>query len=214
MGELGSGLTNEAANAPYIVVDLLTVVGESLYVAGAFSEAGGISAANIARWDGGTWHALGSGVDSQVLALATDGVNLYVSGHFTTAGGISANQLAQWDGDSWHVLGSATAIGRFDRVNALAAGGGNVYISGEFHSVGGVAANNIARWDGAAWRSLGSGIASEESEIPFIFPVLGLSASELFIGGTFISAGGRPSVGFARWSIRPLRHVFLPSVSS
>ena len=59
----------------------------NLYVGGSFTIAGGVFATNIAKWNGSTWSALGSGVGGEVWALAVSGRDLYVGGWFTTAGG-------------------------------------------------------------------------------------------------------------------------------
>jgi hypothetical protein len=80
--------------------------GLALFVAGAFSRAGGASgilARNIAKWDGQQWHALGLGIGGgfpEQLAVADDGrgPSLFVSGLFSTAGGGTARTIAQWVG--------------------------------------------------------------------------------------------------------------------
>ena len=78
----------------------------NLYAGGFFTTAGGVSANYIAKWDGSSWSALGSGIDNLVLALAVDGAgNLYAGGSFTTAGGVIANNIAKWDGSGWSALG-------------------------------------------------------------------------------------------------------------
>src|SRR5258708_38631056 len=48
---------------------------------------GGVAANYIARWNGNSWSALGSGMDSVVLALAGSSSDVYAGGSFTTAGG-------------------------------------------------------------------------------------------------------------------------------
>lgn len=59
-----------------------------LYAGGYFTTAGGVVANNIARWDGISWSALGSGINDNVYTLTVDGAgNLYAGGYFTTAGG-------------------------------------------------------------------------------------------------------------------------------
>jgi hypothetical protein len=84
--------------------------GDALHVAGTFTTLGGVSAENIAKWDGATWSALGSGLNGSTLALQVfndgAGTALYAGGSFNTAGGASANHIARWNGTSWSALGS------------------------------------------------------------------------------------------------------------
>src|SRR5258707_1236971 len=70
----------------------------NLYIGGVFTAAGGVTANHIAKWDGSSWGALGSGINGDVFALAVSGSDLYAGGYFTTAGGIAANYIAKWDG--------------------------------------------------------------------------------------------------------------------
>ena len=69
-----------------------------LYVGGFFTEIGGISAQNIARFDGINWFSLGSGLDGGpgFRGLAADENNVYVSGQFTSAGGKPSYRFAIW----------------------------------------------------------------------------------------------------------------------
>jgi len=53
---------------------------------GSFTTAGGVPANYIAKWNGSTWSALGSGMNRAVDALAVSGSDLYAGGSFTTAG--------------------------------------------------------------------------------------------------------------------------------
>ncbi|RLC01235.1 MAG: hypothetical protein DRI57_31365 [Deltaproteobacteria bacterium] len=133
---------------------------DNLYAGGTFSAAGGVSANNIAKWDGTAWAPLGTGMDHSVQALASDSAgNLYAGGHFTTAGGVSANYVARWDGSAWSALGSGmNDILSFYHVKALACdSAGNLYAGGNFTTAGGVSANYVAKWDGSAWSALGPG---------------------------------------------------------
>jgi hypothetical protein len=90
-----------------------------LYAGGVFTTAGGTNANYIAQWNGSSWSALGSGMNSDVRALAVSGSTLYAGGAFTSAGGTNANNIAQWNGSSWSPLGS----GVNDYVYALAVSG-------------------------------------------------------------------------------------------
>jgi hypothetical protein len=51
-----------------------------LIVGGNFTNAGGVSANHIARWDGSNWYPLGLGINAKVWALASFGGSLYVGG--------------------------------------------------------------------------------------------------------------------------------------
>ena len=134
----------------------------NLYIGGNFTVAGNVVANNIAKWNGSSWSALGSGMRvglidrlPSVAALAVSGGTLYAGGDFTTAGGSAANYIAQWNGSSW----SAARFGdeRHDCVYALAVSGSTLYAGGDFTTAGGNAANYIAQWNGSSWSALGSG---------------------------------------------------------
>jgi hypothetical protein len=78
------------------VVYALAVNGTNLYAGGDFTEAGGVPANHIAKWDGSSWSALGSGLDGPVYALAADGAgHLFVGGGFTHAGANACAFIAQ-----------------------------------------------------------------------------------------------------------------------
>jgi hypothetical protein len=123
---LGSGMGGASPE-----VNALAVSGTNLYAGGWFTTAGGVSATNIAKWDGSAWSALGSGLGSAysgVRALAVSGTNLYAGGYFTTAGGVTANHIAKWDGSAWSAMGSGLSGG----VLALLVSGTNLYAGGQF----------------------------------------------------------------------------------
>ncbi|MBL8733795.1 MAG: hypothetical protein JNN13_15600, partial [Planctomycetes bacterium] len=73
-----------------------------LVVAGAFANAGNVAASRVARWNGATWSALGTGIGSglntDVRACVTmPNGDLIVGGSFTVAGGVAASNIARWD---------------------------------------------------------------------------------------------------------------------
>lgn len=125
----------------------------NIYIGGSFTVVGNTIANGIAKWDGSTWSALGSGMNNSVYALAVSGNSVYAAGAFTMAGGTAANRIAKWDGSAWSALGS----GINNYVYALAVMGSNVYAGGNFNLAGGPA-NHIAKWDGITWSPLGAGI--------------------------------------------------------
>lgn len=186
-------------------VRALLADGDSLYVGGSFSSAGGVGANAVARWDGRSWHALGEGIDSrdepglltEVRALARFGEDLVAGGSFTFAGGAPARHVAAWDGSSWRPLGAglerpALGLG----VAALAVHQNRLIAGGALAGSGGTAFENIASWDGAAWRPLGAGLGGG-----FVTSVNALAVHQgvLLAGGDFSRTGPTPVGRVARW---------------
>ena len=126
---------------------------------GNFTAAGSVAANNIAKWNGSSWSALGSGVTGAtggpaVQALACDSAgSLYAGGCFTTAGGVTANYIAKWNGSAWSALGSGMSGGtygsNFDETALWALAfdsSGNLYAGGGFTTAGGKQSSNIAEY--------------------------------------------------------------------
>jgi trimeric autotransporter adhesin len=111
---VGSGMGG--AIEPYVqslaVFDDGLGSGPQLHAGGYFFTAGGVPASCMARWNGSSWSALGTGVDHLVAALTIhddgSGAALIAGGGFGTAGGQTASHLARWDGTNWSALGGAT----------------------------------------------------------------------------------------------------------
>ena len=184
--------------------------GPALFAGGLFTEAGGVPAAAIAKWDGARWSALGSGLGppqfgglAKAIAVFDDGSGpaLYVGGRFTMAGGIAANFIARWDGASWSSVGSG-----MDRdVNTLKVfddgSGAALYAGGEFRTAGGAEVNHIAKWDGQAWSSVGGGVTGNIfASVQTMTVFDDGSEPALFVGGSFASAGGVEAHGLAKWN--------------
>ncbi|MEI7635254.1 MAG: hypothetical protein WCK47_13355, partial [bacterium] len=106
----------------------------NVYIGGEFTFAGNVAANRIAKWNGSSWSALGTGMDDSVFALAVIGSDVYAGGWFDTAGGVSANFIAKWDGSSWSAMGSGMGF----IVNAIAVIGSDLYAGGYFSTAGGV----------------------------------------------------------------------------
>jgi hypothetical protein len=165
----------------------------NLYIGGIFQIVHDTYANCVAKWDGASWSALGSGLNSNVYALAIEGTNLYVGGAFTEAGGVPANRIARWDGSTWTALGDGTD----GVVRAIAISGQSVYVGGAFTNAGGVAAKRVARWNGSSWSPLGAGLNSDNDFAP-IHAVVS-DAFGLIMGGDFTTADGTQATNLARW---------------
>jgi hypothetical protein len=192
---LGAGIA-APLDAPYYggIVYALAVSDSNLYAGGNFLQAGESAANRIAKWNGTSWSALGSGMNGEVRALVTAGSSVYAGGFFTMSGGVPANYVAKWNGSSWTNLGS----GMNSHVYALAVSGNDLYAGGWFTTAGGSAANYIAMWNGSSWGGLGSGMGGGLVS-PFVY-ALAVSGSDLYAGGLFTSAGGIAASKIAKWN--------------
>jgi hypothetical protein len=172
----------------------------NLYAGGAFSTAGGVAVNNVAKWNGTSWSALGTGMDNEVLALAMDSSgNLYAGGFFGTAGGVTVNGVAKWNGSSWSALGSGLSRdgGQSPVVYALTIGGsGNLYAGGAFQSAGGVSASYIAQWNGSSWSAMANGLGGEVFSLAFD------KEGNLYAGGSFgcVESDCTGSGNVAKWN--------------
>jgi hypothetical protein len=190
---LGSGLVSSTL----LGVNALALDGSgNLYVGGDFSNAGGVPASCIAKWNGISWSALGSGTNQPVWSLSIDASgNLYAGGEFTTAGGTTANHIAKWNGATWSAVGTGMNTGSgFGGITALAIdGSGSLYAGGDFTTAGGLSALHAARWNGTAWSALGSGTSGQ------IWALAAGSSGVLYAGGEFTLAGGATANHIAQW---------------
>jgi hypothetical protein len=150
---MGEG-TAEPGQSPVAVQSLAEYKG-SLLAGGTFQALGGVPAAYLARWDGGSWTSLdeirgGAFTAPGVFAMAVHEGDLYLTGRFQSIGGTVCNHIAAWDGATFRPLGVGI-VGQGWRVGvALADYGGSLYLGGSFTAVGNRPAGGIARWDGFA----------------------------------------------------------------
>lgn len=169
--------------------------GPALVIGGDFVTAGGLTVNRVARWNGQSWAALGTGVNSRVQSLTSFRGDLIAVGRFTAAGGQPANGIARWNGTNWAPLGTGTGINGVPL--KLLVHDDSLYVGGEFASVDGVAARNLARWDGQQWSTVGGGLP------PGFFNAWVVTMVEfeghLIVGGSFFSANGVPANNIARW---------------
>lgn len=140
---MGTGLNSN--------VTAMVALGTNLYVAGNFTNAGGVAASKIAMWNGTYWTNVGSGVvgTGVINRLATVGANLYAGGTFTNIGGVHSPYLAKWDGTNWNAMGSGISNpgAASSAVNGLTASGNSLYVSGNFRMAGDKPSFYIARWN-------------------------------------------------------------------
>jgi len=110
-----------------------------LYACGQFTSIYGVSANRIAKFEGGSWSALGSGGTGTIYSCCVDSnYNLYCCGsaYFNVA---STTGLARWNfsGEIWESISSGNNNTGWDVV--YASDNDSVYLTGSFSGVDGVA---------------------------------------------------------------------------
>jgi len=133
-----------------IINDMAIAPNGDVIVTGKFTDIGGVAAVNIARWNGATWSAFGTGLNDVGLhvVVAPNG-DVYAGGKFHAAGGVTAYHLARWDGSSWHKMGAYAGLN--DEVYSLTISkdGKSVYACGIFtdqYSLSGSAMLRVAKY--------------------------------------------------------------------
>jgi hypothetical protein len=160
---IGSGLTGS-------VQSLAVAADGSLLVGGFVSLTPGGPSIGIARWDGGSWSSLGTGLGRGTLSCGVYAIralpngDIFVGGQFDTAGGMAVKNVAKWNGAAWSAVGEGLygTFGSTAAVRALAFdSSGALIASGSFDRTGtDVVALNIARWNGTSWSSTDSTFAT------------------------------------------------------
>jgi hypothetical protein len=187
---------------------------EELFVGGDFTQCGGASGfSRVARWNGSSWSALGSGIPlgleaPTVRALQPyddgSGPAMYVAGSFTSAGGVaSTSRLARWNGSDWqavpgNISGTATihSLAVHDDgcgVGLYVGGAGSLPAPAGFTS-------RIARFDASGWETLGTtGVDNSDGHVYALTAHVDEGAARLFVGGQIRSVSGVTSWSAGEW---------------
>ena len=129
---------------PTIVADVLRLKNGELIVCGNFTSINSVSVNAIARWNGSSWLAMGTGMNGRVYALLElpDG-SIVAGGSFTTADGASANGIARWNGSSWIPFGPGVSGSVFGLALSPT---GELGVGGSFATAGGQVSASFARY--------------------------------------------------------------------
>jgi hypothetical protein len=222
---LGSGTDVGTNNQVWIS----TAANGTLYAAGFFSTAGGMTSLGVASWNGSSWSVLGEPSDAlngTIRSLAQVGTDIYVGGTFTRAGMQKANNIAVFNTNTgfWSPLGSGSSNGVDGPVYSLAVLGNDVYVGGNFTHAGGtqpdgvngpvhsLAANADTVFAGGAFSTAGGSVANNlvkwdghtwtavGAGVNSVASALALSDTSLLIGRYFTTSGLITSNGITLWS--------------
>lgn len=175
---------------------LVTLASGDVVAGGIFHAIYGVHVANLAKWDGIVWSAIGAGTASPASST-TDAVEL-ANGDIAFAGqcGIVQNGMVhrvfRWNGASLAQVGGDF---RGEGISCLAQlPNGDLVAAGRFGTVGGVPKNGIVRWNGSSWQDLGGGWSVKDSLV--------LPNGDLVVAGSFLHYGAATALnanGIARW---------------
>lgn len=125
----------------------LSTLGQRMYAGGAFSVIGGLTASNLAAFDGEHWSRINSGIVGSVSDLAQFNNDLFAGGSIRLLGDLPVGGVARFDGAEWHDASAGLESG-FNKF---------VELAGVLHAIVGPAAGStsqLIRWNGTSWESL------------------------------------------------------------
>lgn len=172
-----------------------------LIVGGDFTQVGQIAARSIARWDGSEWHAMGTGLHGEVLALEVYSGQLIAGvqpAYWDTSSHPvpdTTTWIAKWDGSSWIDLEFPdTTAGDF---HDFTIWDGKLVVAGMFEVANGAPSNHVAAWNGVSWEPLGGGLQETSSGMVWSLAVY---QDDLYaMGGSIVNAAGDTINGIARF---------------
>lgn len=177
---LGSG--QDSCDKICFPVTAITKYKGDIYAGGNFEEMGGQIVNNIARWDGNTWHSLGTGLNywSFIYDMVEFKDTLYVCGNFDNADGMSSPNIAKWDGANWHPLGFNNPV------YAAVVYQNRLYVSG----------GGLYRWEDSVWTEV---FDQDSIAITGSIDDLAVFDDKLIAGGFFSKSNGSPGNHVVSW---------------
>ncbi len=168
------------------IYDVIEFNGD-IYMCGEFDCVGNQAISGVARWDGTSWNALGTGLSGNIPnnapvmyphQMTVFNNALYVVGNFQFADGVEVNGVGKWDGSNWTALGS----GFNGTVYGVGSFNNELYVGGSFTQSNGTTLNRIAKWDGNNWVSPGFGFTDVSPNFTFVHTFYN-GPTGLYIGG-------------------------------
>ena len=174
------------------VDDLAVLPNGDLVAGGSFTSVAGVTANNVARFDGGTWSAMGSGIQEPIRTLFVRSDGTLLAGTFFS-GPNNPTAFLRFDGTDWVPFGlGVTGIsGAAQDIDELP--NGDLVAAGGFVFPPSSVAHTAARWNGIDWVPLGQGI----QDPAIATSIAALPDGSVVAGGFFGSAGGVAAINTA-----------------
>jgi hypothetical protein len=194
---LGDGITGDGS---FTYIYSMVWKGNELYAGGIFTNAGGVLARGIAKWNGTNWAALPGNFNGYVFDLAVSGNDLFVGGVFGIGDDTNTYTFAKFDGANWTTFRSIASgcVGFLctPLVASILVDGPDIYVGGAFTTMDGVLANSVARWNGSTWTAVDAGLSGTNVFVEDLVKF----GSDIIAGGSFLTAGGVAATNIARWN--------------
>jgi len=185
-------------------IDCLKKIDSLLYIGGSLLVIGENSMKGMATWNGTSLDTLPTSKGT-ILGGPMSIVKFYdkiivggdfkrIALNFMDNDSVipNTNAIASWDGNQWASVGGGFYSGKvyiLQHKVDLFVGGGFVATQ----SLSGL--NCMARWDGSNWHKVGLGIDGDFRQVK----AMAVFNDDLYLGGYFIKAGGKPAYNIARW---------------
>jgi hypothetical protein len=146
---------------------------------GWFNVIGTTMTGSVARWDGSTWSAVGSGSSIglvNALAWMPNG-DLVAGGHFGAQGPVPTHVTKRWNGSTWSPI-----LGLQGTLRALVALPNGDLIAGGLLSLSSGTPSKAFRWNGSVWSPIGP-LDGE------VFMLVADAAGVPWAGGSFQNLG-------------------------
>ena len=163
------------------------------FIAGAFTQVGGIARNNIVRLkaDKSVDMAWDPGANGEIrsLALSRDGATLYVGGDFTILGGMNRDRLAKLDSATGQVDGAWNpGSDNSVQVLVLSADGRRLYAGGGFTAIAGAPRSRLAALDADSGAAITGWDPGADGDV--LDMTLSGDGAILYLGGDFLNVGG------------------------
>lgn len=139
---LGAGTNGE-------VRELLRLANGDLLVAGNFTQAGGIAAYHVARYNGTTYLPMPGLPDGPINAAIEFNGSVYIGGSFNDG----LNDLARWTGSTWEL--SAAFSSKYGETTALHVHAGQLHAAGIASGFAGFS-HEVHKLQGGLWELVGN----------------------------------------------------------
>jgi len=210
---LGSGMYGRSAGIyGRAMINGLVADGTDIYAVGHFDagvngDSSRVNSTNIIKWDGSSWHAMGTPTGYGIVVgltsepdfrkIAVSGTNVFVTGGFKNDDGnggvIPPMGLDRFSVNCSHVQAFSLLDGFQGNATYgldVSARNGIVYLAGGFNYIDSTAVTGVAQWSGSSWSALGSGVdASCDAAAADLDTCL--PGNYVFVLGEFTHAGGQ-----------------------